>query len=185
MSQPMSENAVEFLRQQHDAARQLLEAVATTTGEARRQVFESLVRLLAVHETAEEMVVYPVVRAAADEGNRIADARLAEEDRAKKLLSDLEQLDPGSKEFDELFIEVRSAVEEHADNEEQEVFPLLASTADEGQLRVIGSGLKLAERIAPTHPHRAAPESATGNLMVGPLVSMVDRVRDAMRDATR
>jgi hemerythrin superfamily protein len=185
MSQQTSENAIEFLQHQHEAARQLLEAVTTTTGEARRQIFESLVRLLAVHETAEEMVIWPFVRAAGDEGARITEARLAEEDRSKKVLSELEGLDLDSAEFDELFAELRTAVEAHADSEEREAFPLLAQTTSEPQLRRMASGLKLAERIAPTHPHKAAPESATGNLLVGPMVSMVDRVRDAIRDATR
>jgi hypothetical protein len=42
----------------------------------------------------------------------------------------------------------------------------------------------LAEKFAPTHAHRMAPESAVGNLLVGPFVAMVDRVRDAIRDRT-
>lgn len=42
-----------------------------------------------------------------------------------------------------------------------------------------------ADAIAPTHPHESAPESATGNLLVGPFVAIVDRARDFIRDATR
>ena len=49
----------------------------------------------------------------------------------------------------------------------------------------MGRAFQLAEAMAPTHAHRMAPESAIGNLLVGPFVSMVDRVRDAIRDATR
>jgi hypothetical protein len=40
----------------------------------------------------------------------------------------------------------------------------------------------LVEQLAPTHAHRHAPESALGNLLVGPFVSIVDRTRDAIRD---
>jgi hypothetical protein len=43
----------------------------------------------------------------------------------------------------------------------------------------------MAEGMAPTRPHKAAPESAVGNLLVGPFVAMVDRVRDAFADAQR
>ena len=35
-----------------------------------------------------------------------------------------------------------------------------------------------AQWIAPTHAHRFAPESATGNLLLGPAVAFVDRLRD-------
>lgn len=184
MSQPTSQDAIDFLTRQHDTARQLLAGVSGSTGDARREVFASLVRLLAVHETAEEMVLYPVVRAAGDQGNRIVEARLAEEDRSKDLLSQLEQLDPSSTQFDELFATLRALVESHAQSEEREVFPLLSTTTNEAQLRAMATALQVAERIAPTHPHRSAPESATGNLLVGPVFSMVDRARDAFRQAT-
>jgi hypothetical protein len=37
-----------------------------------------------------------------------------------------------------------------------------------------------AEMVAPTHAHRFAPESATGNLLLGPAVALFDRVRDML-----
>jgi hypothetical protein len=40
-----------------------------------------------------------------------------------------------------------------------------------------------AEATAPTHPHAAAPESRAGNIVMGPIVSLMDRARDAIRDA--
>ena len=54
----------------------------------------------------------------------------------------------------------------------------------ENRLQQMARGLEVAEGIAPTHPHKTAPESAIGNMLVGPFVSMIDRVRDAIRDAT-
>ncbi len=185
MAQGTPEDAVAFLRHQHDEIRELFAAVEGETGQSRRDAFEPLVRLLAVHETAEEMVIYPAIRSSGGEGRRIADARTEEEDHAKKVLTDLEKLDPGSAEFEEMFGPFRAAVESHAENEEREAFPLLEQTTDEEQLRRMASALMVAEGIAPTHPHKAAPESAIGNLLVGPFVGMVDRVRDALRDATR
>ncbi|MDQ3757978.1 MAG: hemerythrin domain-containing protein [Actinomycetota bacterium] len=178
-------DVVEFLRTQHAEVRSLFTSVSAASGEARRESFEPLVRLLAVHETAEEMVVYPALRAAGEEGNRVADARLQEEDQAKKMLSDLEKLDPASSEFTEPFREFRAAVEAHAEREEQEVFPLLERTVDDEQLARMTSALKVAEGMAPTHPHKLAPESAVGNMLVGPFVAVVDRVRDAIKSATR
>jgi len=183
MSQTNQQDAVRFLSGQHDEIRALFASIADAGGPERRETFEHLVRLLAVHETAEEMVVYPAIRSAGDEGNRIAEARLAEEDEAKKVLSDLEKLDPASEEFDELFRQFRSAVEAHADGEEREAFPLFDRATDHEHLQRMTSALKVAEGIAPTHAHKAAPESAVGNLLIGPFVAVVDRVRDALRDA--
>jgi hypothetical protein len=37
-----------------------------------------------------------------------------------------------------------------------------------------------AETMAPTHAHRFAPDSATGNLLLGPPVALVDRIRDLL-----
>ena len=55
-------DGVRFLREQHDEIRSLLGETVKAEGEARRALFERLVRLLAVHETAEELVVYPMIR---------------------------------------------------------------------------------------------------------------------------
>ena len=178
-------HAVDFLTGQHDEVRQLLRTTASSSGVNRREAFEALVRMLAVHETAEEMVVYPAIRRAGEEGMRIAEARIGEEDRAKKVLVDLERLGPDEAEFVSLFATFRIDVEAHAASEEREVFPLLERMKDDTELRKMATAVQAAERIAPTHPHKLAPESAAGNLVVGPFVAVIDRVRDAIRDATR
>ncbi len=184
MADTKEANAITFLTEQHDAIRELFDAVARSSGDRRREAFEPLVRLLAVHETAEEMVVYPALKAHSDEARDVSSRHLAQEHEAKIMLADLERLGLDSVEFDELFAEVRAAVEAHAESEEREVFPLLDDIRDERQLRRMKAGLTLAQGMAPTHPHKLAPESAIGNLAVGPMVAMVDRVRDAIRAAT-
>lgn len=177
-------DAVSFLTEQHEQVRELFAAIPDASGDERRELFETLVRMLAVHETAEEMVVYPALRNLGDDGVRVTEARLAEEDQAKKDLADLEKLDPTTAEFDAPFRSFRTAVEAHAEAEEHEVFPLLERNKDDEQLQRMTAALQVAEGMAPTHPHRSAPESAIGNLLVGPFVAMVDRVRDALRDHT-
>lgn len=176
----MSDDAVEFIRSQHATIRRLFGEVEETSGDARSEPWELLVRLLAVHETAEEMVIYPAIRSV-DGGAAVADARKQEEDEAKKILTDLEKMDPSSAAFEAALPPFRSAVLGHAEAEEQEVLPLLASIKDEDQLQSLGKMLTVAEGMAPTHPHKAAPESATGNLLVGPFVAMTDRLRDVFR----
>jgi hemerythrin superfamily protein len=176
--------ATTFIRRQHDQIRELFDAVAAAPDEDRAEVFQPLVRLLAVHETAEEMVIYPAA-AKGEAGKEIVSERKAEEDAAKKTLVELEKLDATSAEFGELFATFRATVLEHAEAEELEVFPLLTEVADAEELKRMTRQLEVAEAMAPTHPHKSAPESRAGNLVMGPFVAMVDRVRDAIHDATK
>lgn len=79
---------------QHMQIRDLFTEVETSTGKARRDAFERLVRLLAMHETAEEQLIHLLVRAGAHGGNDIVADRLAEEHKAKELLARLEEVGP-------------------------------------------------------------------------------------------
>ena len=174
-------DVVEVVRSQHEQVKGLLADVATATSDQRGTAFQSLVRLLAVHETAEELTVYPAIRKLGDDAKRVADERTHEEDQAKKTLAELEGLDPSSDDFLVKFLTFRVDVEMHAESEESEVLPLLGKTDVDGR-RAMGRAFLIAEDMAPTHAHRAAPESAAGNLLVGPFVAMVDKARDAIRD---
>lgn len=178
-------DVVTLLLQQHDLIRELFDQVELATPSTRQQAFEPLVRLLAVHETAEEMVVHPAVRTCGAEGDAVADARTAEEDQAKKALSALERMDASSLEFMVAFEELRSAVLRHAELEEREEFPVLVRSKDIDDLQRMATRVNVAETVAPTHAHAAAPESAVGNMLTGPFLSIVDRVRDLIRDASR
>ena len=138
-------------------------------------------RLLAVHETAEEEVVYPAVRRAVDGGDDVADARVEEESRAKSVLSELENLGVDHPDFRSKLGAFKDLVLAHAENEEGEVFPKLRSSHSHDQLVTMGRAVKAAESFAPTHPHPHGPDSAAGNMAVGPFVAVADRVRDAIR----
>ena len=172
----------ELLRQQHDEVKQMFSKFVPSKGPARTELFDCLRATLAVHETAEEIVVYPEVRAVGDEGRRIADARLEEESEAKQMLADLEKIGPdGGSEFGTLFENFRTAVLAHAQAEETEVFPLLEANVDAATLQDMADAVLVAEDMAPTHPHPHGPDSALGNLMVGPFVALVDKVRDKLK----
>jgi hemerythrin superfamily protein len=176
-------DAVDLLTSQHDEVRQLFSQL-DGGGTGRSEAFECLVRLLAVHETAEEEVVYPALRRTGPEGEQVAEARKAEEDEAKTLLSDLERTGVDGADFDAKLQTFRVAVLAHAESEEREVFPLLRRSLDPDTLQAMRSSLEAAEAMAPTHPHPHGPESAVGNMVVGPFVAVVDKVRDALRSRT-
>lgn len=173
-------DAIAFLELQHEEIRRLFNQVQQASPADKADVFQCLVRLLAAHETAEEEVVHPAARRG-DGAAPVVDARLTEESEAKQSLADLEKMgvdDPG---FDEAFAEFRLAVDRHATNEENQEFPLLRAASDEGTLAAMGAQIRLAEKVAPTHPHPHGPDGAVGNLVVGPFAAIADRVRDIVR----
>ena len=151
----------------------------TARGRDRDDLFDCIRKTLAVHETAEEMIVYPEVRTIDSD---VVEARLAEESEAKKVLAELEKLTPSDSKFDSMFSEFRAAVLRHATAEENEVFPLLEQNVPGARLLEMADAILVAESVAPTHPHPHGPESALGNLMVGPFVAMVDKVRDKLAE---
>lgn len=172
-------DVVALLKDQHQRIRTMFDAVEQATGKERQQRFDELRKFLAVHETAEEMIVHPRARLG-DGGNDVVDARLAEEHSAKEVLSRLDGMQTSDADFTPTLAQLRSAVLEHADAEEAEEFPLLEAETDEKTRAVMAAAVLAAEAIAPTHPHPGV-ESATANFVAGPLASVVDRTRDAVR----
>lgn len=176
----MSENGIDFLQSQHQRVEQLLSAVKEAPAGIRQGKFDELRELLAVHETAEELILRPVTRKDVPGGDEIADARMAEENQAKDVLAELEKLDASSEEFVTKFSSFATDVLEHAKNEETYEFPLVRENQDADSLAKMADRLDLAEKAAPTHPHPSA-RSTTANVVLGPFAAMVDRVRDALK----
>lgn len=175
-----NETATQFLREQHDQVKSMFAQMSDLKGEDRTQLFDCLRAFLAVHETAEEEIVHPAARKTGPRGEAVVKARLAEEDEAKKVLSELEKIGPSSTDFNEKFAQFKTAVEDHARAEEQELFPILEDALDTEALEAMTKKLRTAEKLAPTHPHPHGPEGAVGNMVIGPFVAMVDKVRDAL-----
>lgn len=175
-------DVVDFLYGQHSRIRDLMMEVMAFSGEAREASWRELVRLLSVHETAEEEVLHPVARRRLDEGDAVVDDRLGEEREAKELLERLDGMDPDDADFLPLFMRMRKAVITHAVYEQRYEFSNLRQKASTAELVGMRALAKAAEMTAPTHPH-AGVESATANLLLGPPTAIMDRTRDAIRAA--
>jgi hemerythrin superfamily protein len=174
------EDVVSYLKHQHKQVKGLLARVLENTGKKRETAFGDLRRMLAVHETAEEEIVHPAARALPG-GDAEVEARLKEENAAKKALVALEKLDVDSVEFETKFRALQADVLAHAESEEKLEFDRLGSKLDAAQLKRMKKAVEFAESIAPTHAHPGV-ESAIANLLTGPFVAMVDRTRDALSD---
>jgi len=172
-------DVVSFLKVQHDQAKRLLEAVASSRGLERSQAFLTLRRALAVHETAEEEIVHPAARRELPGGEVVVRARLDEEHGVKKSLAELEKLGLDTDEFTTKFGVLRMKVIAHMVAEERDEFDRLVLAVDAQRLARMRRAAELAEAVAPTRPH-AGIESAMANLLVGPFAAMLDRSRDAL-----
>jgi hemerythrin superfamily protein len=170
-------DVIEFLLNQHQQVRGLLDDVLAASGEARRQYFDTVREMLARHETAEEMIVRPLTRKVPG-GIEVAEGRMNEENEAKEVLAALEKMDVTSAEFTAKFSEFRQSVLDHAQAEETQEFPLLRQNTDPEALQQARDRVKRAEAMAPTHPHPSAKTTAM-NYVAGPFAAMLDRARDA------
>ena len=171
-------DVIRILLQQHAGIRQLCATVVNSEGPAKRQAFDDLRVLLAVHETAEELVVHPV--ASVHGGERLTKALNADEKEVTEMLARLEELGVDNPEFDETFPIFQIAVEQHAEEEERVEFPLILAALDQTARHTMGKRLSAAELVAPTHPHPGSAGSVPKQLATMPFHSIVDRVKDAL-----
>ncbi|MGI5215824.1 hemerythrin domain-containing protein [Plantactinospora sp. CA-290183] len=182
MTAGVKQDVVDLLIEQHNQIKALFSQLHRAKGTEKRELFQDLVRLLAVHESAEEIVVHPNAERKIDRGEAVVETLRHEEDQAKKELHELYQMGVDHPDFDARLTAFSNAVLEHATREETEEFPSLREHASPGQLRRMAGALRAAEATAPTRPHPHAGESASANLIAGPPLAVFDRTRDAVRD---
>jgi Hemerythrin HHE cation binding domain len=177
----MNDDLIAAVLEDHAEIKQLFAQVSgAADAKAKEESFGRLVRKLAVHETAEQEVVHPLTRKS-NGGEPVSEQRLKEEKEAEVALSELEGMGVGDPQFDAKLEQLEGEVLMHAEREEQDEHPLIRQAADEDRLRRLAQAFRAAEATAPTHPHPTSPTSAAGNLVVGPMVALIDRARDAIR----
>ena len=175
-------DVIRILLEQHARIRDLFGQVQASVGrETKQEAFDELRALLAVHETAEELVLRPVTARLV--GQNVVDERNDEEAEATQVLSKLESLDIDSPEFLTQFAEFEQAVGQHADAEERdEFFHILTACSEEERLQM-GGKVRAAEVVAPTRPHPGVEPGSTTQKVTGPFLALLDRARDAISHA--
>jgi hypothetical protein len=176
-------DVVDLLLTQHARIEELFVLAAGAEGDAKREAFDDLVHLLAVHETAEEEILHPLARTLPSAGgDAMVDDRLAEERQAKDMLTALIDGGVDADGFDDALLLLRDAVLTHARHEERYEFPHLRQHVPAGRLIALAAAVRAAETVAPTRPHPGT-ESATANAALGMPLAVIDRIRDAVRRA--
>jgi Hemerythrin HHE cation binding domain len=120
-----SADIVDLLVRQHERILSLLRGVPAAHQGDKRRIFAELARLLHAHESAEHIVVHPVLRDQVVGGVPVALARMAEESEIASVTGELVDLGVDHPRFDVRFETLRSAVIDHIAREEREEFPRL------------------------------------------------------------
>jgi len=124
---------IEAIRSDHEEVKALLEDVSTSTGTARTQALQALITKASAHEAAEQEHVHPLTLESG--GAAVVEHEMKEESKGKAGLMELKRLGVDAPEFDQKFSELKAAILEHAEGEENEEHPMLRQAVDEARLR--------------------------------------------------
>ncbi|MBA6441361.1 MULTISPECIES: hemerythrin domain-containing protein [Streptomyces] len=176
---PEQHDVVTLLTADHHAVRDLFEGYRTTTDpELRRQLVDRITVAVVRHSVTEEVHLYPTVRKALPNGDRIADEEIEELTEAERILSDLDAVDPRDRRFDPLVRELMEVVSMHIRGEEDLVFPELRERLTPEERMALG--LRVGEAAAAVRG--VPPVSPEGP---GPGRTLADRVREQLTGRTR
>lgn len=175
-------DAVELLTHDHRTVEGLFERYESTTDpDERTSIIHEVVHELAVHGEVEELLFYPRLREALDDGDALADEAVEEHLEIKETLNELDKMTAADDGVDERVHELMREVRHHVEEEEADLFPRAREALSGQQLLDLGTSMQGAKSMVPTRPHPHAPTSPAGKVVATPPAALVDRVRDALR----
>ncbi|MDG2538855.1 hemerythrin domain-containing protein [Dyella jiangningensis] len=136
-------DAIQLLKNDHQAVKELLTELADTTSRAvkRRTTLLREIHLnLHAHTTIEEEIFYPAYKEAGDKEQAKMYFEALEEHRAAEdlVLPDLLQTDPSSEQFSGRAKVLKELIEHHVQEEEQDMFKQARSLLDKATLQELG-----------------------------------------------
>ena len=126
------------------------------------------------HEAIEEQYFWPLVRRRVQNGPRLADEAVSQEQEVKRVLGMLE------KRGGALLRQVIAISRAHIDFEESQVWPGVRLALSEQELGDLGAQLEQAKRLAPTRPHPHMPCTPEVLKVAAPIAGAADRIRDVL-----
>lgn len=180
-------DAIQLLKRDHRAVEQLFKQFeragkAGKTADMKR-VVQKAVKELSIHAAIEEQIVYPALRHAEEALEDEVLEALEEHHLVKLTLLELDGMSPEDERYRAKMTVLIESVRHHVEEEEEELLPRLRKAFAPRDLTELGSLLEQAKKAAPTRPHPGAPDTPPGNLLAGALSALLDRGRDAWREA--
>ncbi len=142
MPESKGKDAIELLKEDHRAVKELFREFEQAEGEGRKQKLAARICLeLTVHTVIEEEIFYPACEGKIDE-DKLKEAYV-EHDAAKLLIAEIEAGENQSDDFFDAKVQVLSEqIEHHIGEEEKELFPEVRKS----EIDLDGLGEQLAAR---------------------------------------
>lgn len=175
-------DVLDLLIEEHREVQHMVDELAMQSHQEvdPRELSDIVIASLVRHSVAEEMYVYPAMREYLLDGDQQVEHDISEHQQLEECLKQLEGLHPADGEFTEVVARLRSVLNDHVRDEEDNQFPRMRQTIPEERLIELRGKVEMAEKVAPTRPHPGAAHSELFHKTVGPGVGMVDRLRDAL-----
>lgn len=133
--------ATELLTNDHNEALTLIDELKDRHNNERgnRDIFRDLDMALRMHMRIEEEIFYPALEQDAEFKGLMAES-VPEHNEARSFLDDMEALNnPASDEFQSLLTKLRTAVNQHAEKEEADIFPRALATLGPDRIAELGN----------------------------------------------
>jgi hemerythrin superfamily protein len=151
-------NAIELLKQQHQQVNELFskfERASEGAEKTRERLCQQIGDALAVHATIEEKVFYPESKQ--ENTEELLRESVEEHLSIKKLLAAIMESDLDDPQFDAKVQVLKEQVEHHVEEEEKELFPLVAEACSREELEDMGQRMQdLAEELEEEGQPRAS-----------------------------
>lgn len=150
-----------LLKQDHDEVAQLLkQCQAASAEDGGEEVFKTLARNVAVHSKVEETLFYPRFREEKEVRALIEESYGAHQE-VEKLLEEMSQLSPGDEDWESSLKELKTHIEQHVKEEEQQLFPKASKILSKEEAAELGEAMAEEKREMMQGKSRAAKEVFT------------------------
>ena len=176
---------VKLIKQDHRTVKSLFRSFERADRRAEKQkIAEEIIEELSVHATIEEQLVYPMLREAEGRLEGPVLNALEEHHAAKLVLAELDKMKVDDERFDAKMHVVRQAVEAHIDEEESILLPRLDKILGDEVRSTLAEAMIAARKVAPNHPHPAAPDTPPAGMITGLFAKVFDAGKDMVRKVT-
>ena len=135
--------ATEILKRDHREVLDMIDQLEDTdeNSSSNISIFERLRDALDLHMQAEEEIYYPAL-ARHEEFSDLIEENVPEHEGVKENLAQMSELEPGTEEFLELLTELKAAIEVHATNEEDNIFPESIEVLGSEEIETLGGEIE-------------------------------------------
>ena len=147
--------ATDLLKKQHKSVKALFKKVENTEdARRRRQLMDEITNELKIHTKIEEEIFYPAVREiGTSKAEELVDESFEEHHVVDIVLAELPKVDPEDDRFAAKMTVLSELVQHHADEEEEEMFPMCEKKLGRERLQQLGEQM---QQMAESGQRRAA-----------------------------